>query len=73
MATVVIIANGMALQLVFVVDTNPIRVYLVLCKALIHSNSHLKQLYSSNKTVRFSYMGGCGVRECMRIEMLKMS
>ena len=24
-------------------------------------NSHLKQLYLSNKTVRFSYKGGCGV------------
>ena len=31
-------------------------------KALIHCNSHLKQLYLSNKAVRFSYNGGCGMR-----------
>ena len=73
MATVVVIANGMALQLVLIIDTNPIRVYLVLYKALIHCNSHLKQLYSSNKMERFSYVGGCGVCECMRSKMLKMS
>ena len=29
-------------------------------KGFIHCSSRLKQLYSSNKTVRFSYKGGCG-------------
>ena len=29
------------------------------------------QLYSSNKTERFSYKGGCGIYERMRIEIFK--
>ena len=43
----------------------------MLYKASIHCNSHLKQLYLSNKTECFSYKGGCGVRERMRIEAFK--
>ena len=34
---------------------------LALYKPLLHLYSHLKQLYISNKTERFSYKGGCGV------------
>ena len=42
-----------------------------LYKALILCNSHLKQLYLSNKKVRFSYKGGCGVRGGTHIEVIK--
>ena len=38
---------------------------------LIYCNSSLKQLYLRNKTERFSYKGGCGIRKCMHIEMFK--
>ena len=72
MATVAIILNGHGFGLECIMETNPIRVsYIALCKALIHCNSHLKQLYSSNKTLHFSYKGGCGVREHTHIEAFK--
>ena len=41
---------------------------LVLYKPLIRLYSHLKQPYISNKTKRFSYKGGRGVRGRARIE-----
>ena len=41
---------------------------LVLYKPLLRLYSHLKQLYISNKTKRFSYKGVRGVRGCARIE-----
>ena len=40
-------------------------------KALIPCNSRLKHLYLSNKTVHFSYKGGCGVHGCTRIKEIK--
>ena len=40
-------------------------------KSLLHFYSHLKQLYISNKTVRFSYKVGCGVRGRTCIKVLK--
>ena len=43
----------------------------LIIKVLIHCNSRYKQLYSSNKTERFSYKGGCGIHEHMHIEMFK--
>ena len=56
-----------ALGLKHIVETNP----LVLYKVLIHCNSCLKQLYSSDKMEWFSYKGGCGVREFAHIEAFK--
>ena len=41
---------------------------LALYKPLLRLYSHLKQPYKSNKTKRFSYKGGCGVRGSARIE-----
>ena len=43
----------------------------MLYKVLILCNSHLKQLYLSNKMVRFSYKGGYVIRKRMRIEVFK--
>ena len=42
---------------------------LSLCKPWIHFNGHVKQLYKSNKTERFSYKGGCGIcgHTCIKI------
>ena len=44
---------------------------LALYKPLLRLYSHLKQPYISNKTKRFSYKGGCGVRGRSRIEAFK--
>ena len=44
---------------------------LVLYKPLLHCYSHLKQLYMSNKTERFSYKSGCGVHGRTHIEVNK--
>ena len=44
---------------------------LMLWKPWIHFNSHLTQLYISNKTERFSYKDGCAMHGCMHIEMFK--
>ena len=44
---------------------------LALYKPLLRLYSHLKQLPISNKTKRFSYKGGCGVRGRSRIEAFK--
>ena len=41
--------------------SQPNKSKLALYKPLLHFYSHLKQLYISNKTERFSYKGGCGV------------
>ena len=43
----------------------------MLYKVLVHCNSYIKQLYLSNQTVRFSYIGGCVVLERMRNEAIK--
>ena len=43
----------------------------LMCKTLIHCNSGQKHLYLSKKMECFSYEGGCGVCERMRIELLK--
>ena len=44
---------------------------LALYKPLLCLYSHLKQPYISNRTKRFSYKGGRGMRGCTRIEALK--
>ena len=44
---------------------------LVLYKPSIHSNSHLKQFYISNKMKHFSYKGGCGVHGYTHIKVFK--
>ena len=44
---------------------------LALYKPLFCLYSHLKQPYINNKTKRFSYKGGCGVRGRTHIEALK--
>ena len=71
MAIVVVIVNGRDLG----IDTRrrhyPTKSCLALYKELIHCSSHYKQLYVSNKTEHFSYKGGCGISECMHIEMFK--
>ena len=71
MATVVVIVNGRGLGIDMRRRHLPTKSQLALYKAVIHCNSRSKQLYSSNKTERFSYKGGCGVRERTRIEALK--
>ena len=43
----------------------------MLYKALVLCNSHLKQLYLSNKTVCFSYKGGCDL--CKRKHNVALS
>ena len=43
----------------------------MLYKVLILCNSRLKHLYLRNKTVRFSYKGGCVVRGHIHIEAIK--
>ena len=40
-------------------------------KIWIHFNSHLKQLYISNKMEHFRYKGLCGIHWCTHIETLK--
>ena len=42
-------------------------------KALIHSNSHYKQLCLSNKMEHLSYKGECGICEHTSIEAFKKS
>ena len=52
-------------------SNQPNKSKLALYKSLLHSYSHLKQLYMSNKTEHFSYKGGCGVCGRMGIEIFK--
>ena len=44
---------------------------VALYKPLLHFYSHVKQLYISNKTERFSYKGGCAVCGRTRIKAFK--
>ena len=44
---------------------------LALYKPLLCLYSHLKQPYISNRTKRFSYKGGHGMRGCTRIKAFK--
>ena len=44
---------------------------LALYKPLFHLYSHLKQLYMSNKTERFSYKGECDMHGRACIEAIK--
>ena len=71
MATIVGIV-GVALQFKFNIRSNqPNDTTLSLCKPWINFNSHLKQLYISNKTECFSYKGGYGILERTCIETFK--
>ena len=51
----------MALELKHVVETNLIRASYHCISRSFHCNSHLKQLYISNKTQRFGYKSRCSI------------
>ena len=54
---------GVDLQLKHIVESKPAnKGKLTLHKPWIHFYKHVNQLHISNKTERFSYKGGCGVR-----------
>ena len=48
----------MALELKHIIETNLVRISHHCISHSYHFNSHLKRLYISNKTERFSYKGG---------------
>ena len=52
-------------------SNQPNKSKLALYKSLLHVYNDLKQLYMSYKTERFSYKGGCGIREHSRTETSK--
>ena len=51
----------MSLQLMYVVETNLIKVSYCCINHFLHFNSHLKQLYTCNNTKQFSYEGRRGI------------
>ena len=71
MAAVVSIVSSCGLIIEACCRNQPTKSKLVLCKPWIHFNSHLKQLYISNKMKHFSCKGGCGIFGCTCIEMFK--
>ena len=71
MAAIVGIVSRCGLRIEARRRNQPNKSKLVLYKPLLHLYSHLKQLYLSNKTKRFSYKGGCDVLRHMRIEAFK--
>ena len=71
MATVVIVVNGRGLSIVTRRRNSPTKSKLALYKALIHCNSHQKQLYSSNKTERLSYKVGVAYVNVCLLRLLK--
>ena len=68
MAAIVDIVSRRVLRIGAHHRNQPNKSKLALYKPLLRLYSHLKQLYISNKTKRFSYKGGCGVRRRARIE-----
>ena len=68
MAAVVDIVSRRGLRIGAHHRNQPNKSKLVLYKPLLRLYSHLKQPYISNKTKRFSYKGGHGVRGRARIE-----
>ena len=71
MAAIVNIVSRRGLRIGARRRNQPNKSKLVLYKPLIRLYSHLKQPYISNKTKRFSYKGGCGVRGRVRIEVFQ--
>ena len=51
--------------------SQPNKSKLALYNPLLHFYSHIKQLYISNKTERFSYKGGCVVCGSTHIKAFK--
>ena len=68
MAAIVSIVRRCGLRNEMHCRNQPNKSKLALYKPLLCLYSHLKQLYISNKTKRFSYKGGCGVCGHTRIE-----
>ena len=62
MAAIVGIVSRRGLRIEALRRNQPNKSKLVLYKPLLRSYSHLKQAPICNKTKRFSYKGGCGVR-----------
>ena len=60
MAAIVSIISRRGLRIEACHRNQPNKSKLALYNPLLHLYSHLKQLYTSNKTKRFSYKGGCG-------------
>ena len=71
MAAIVGIISRRGLRIEARHRNQPNKSKLALYKPLIRLCSHLKQLSISNKTKRFSYKGGCGVRGRSHIETFK--
>ena len=73
MAAVVCIVNRRCLTIEArcTCRSQPNKIKLALYKPLLHLYSHLKQLYISNKTKRFSYKGLCGVCGSKHIKAFK--
>ena len=71
MAAIVGIVSRCGLRIEARRRNQPNKSKLALYKPLLHFYSHLKQLYMSNKTERFSYKGGCVVRGRTHIEVNK--
>ena len=67
MAAIVSIVSRRSLRIEVRCRNQPNKSKLALYKPLLCLYSHLKQPYISNKTKRFSYKGGCGVRGHTRI------
>ena len=70
MAAIVSIASRRGLR-IEACRRNTNKSKLALYKPLLRLYSHLKQPPISNKTKRFSYKGGCGVRGHSHIEAFK--
>ena len=68
MAAMVDIISRRGLRIGACRRNQPNKSKLSLYKPLVRLYSHLKQPYISNKTKRFSYKGGRGVRGRARIE-----
>ena len=71
MAAIVGIVSRHGITIEVCCRNQPNKRKLALYKPLFHFYSHLKQLYMSNKTERFSYTGGYGVHGHARIKGFK--
>ena len=72
MAAIVDIVSRRGLRIEAHRRNQPNKSKLALYKPLLRLYSHLKQLYVSNKTKRFSYKGRLGVRGRARIEAFQI-
>ena len=71
MAAIVGIVSRRGLRIEAHRRNQPNKSKLALYKPLLCLYSHLKPPQISNKTKRFSYKGGCGIRGRSRIEAFK--